>query len=105
MGDQPQGKQFVTLGQATGGKFSPAVRFGVRESIREKGFLTTSLSDGQLEYYGVCLRPNTPYDFKLQLDLANQRMNVWCSGHGADERGHCNRPGKGPAGLGRSGRA
>ena len=83
--DQPQGKQVVTLGQTNEGKFAPAVRFGVRESIREKGFMTTYLSDGQLEYYGMWLRPNTPYDFKLQLDLANQRMTVWCSGHGDDD--------------------
>ena len=84
MRNQPRGKQFVILGQNTKGKFAPAVRFGVRESIREKGFLTTYLSDGKLEYYGMWLRPNTPYDFKLQLDLASQRMTVWCSGHGDD---------------------
>jgi len=83
-GEQPQGRQFVTLGQTTVGKLVPAVRFGVRESIRERGFLTTYLSDGQLEYYGMWLRPNTPYDFKLQLDLANGRMTAWCSGHGDD---------------------
>jgi hypothetical protein len=84
---EPRGRQFLTLGQRTGETFQPAVRFGVhdgRSLPHDPGVMYTYLSDGRLEYYGLWVRPNTPYDFKLKLNLATQRMTAWASGRGDD---------------------
>jgi len=89
--DLPQGRQLITLGQIIEHKFVPAVRFGMRDAklspsiAKDKGFMTSYLSDGKLEYYGMWLRPNTPYDFKLRLDLTSQRMTAWCCRQGDDQ--------------------
>ncbi len=86
--DQPRGRQLVTLGQTKDGEFVPAVRFGIHDGRglpADKGYMTTYLFDGQLDYYGMWVRPNTPYDFKLQLDLGRKKMTVWVSGRGDDD--------------------
>ncbi len=85
---KPQGRQIVAIGQNDNGKFVPAVRFGLhdgRELPHNKGFFTTWLFDGKLNYYGMYARPNTPYDFKLQLDLDMGRMTAWVCGRGDDD--------------------
>jgi len=85
--DQPQGRQLVTLGQLKDGELTPAVRLGIsdeRSLPHEQGVMYTYLFDGQLDYHGLRVRPNTPYDFRLRLDLEAQQMTVWCSGRGDD---------------------
>ena len=83
---EPRGRQFITLGQLVKGKFNPAVRFGIHDSRRgssvpaERGMMYAYLHDGKLEYYGPWIRPNTPYDFKLRLDLDSQQMTAWVRG-------------------------
>ena len=85
---QFRGRQFVTLGQTVKGEFKPAVRFGIddlrRGSGAEGGLMYAYLHDGKLEYYGPWIRPNTPHDFKLHMDLDKQQMTVWVSGRGDD---------------------
>ena len=86
--DQPQGRQLITVGQAAEGGLVPAVRFGIhdgRSLPKDQGVMYTYLSDGQLEYYGMWMRPNTPHDFKLRLDLASQQLTAWCCRRGDDE--------------------
>ncbi len=87
-GEQPRGRQFITLGQLKDGEFTPAVRFGIhdgRSLPAYEGMMYAYLRCGQLDCYGLWIRPNTPYDFKLRLDLATQRMTVFVSGRGDDE--------------------
>ena len=86
----PGSQQFVALGQVVDSEFKPAVRFGIHDGRRgssvpaEVGLMYTYLNDGQLEYYGPWMRPNTPYDFKLHIDLDSQQMTAWVSGRGDD---------------------
>ena len=84
----PRGRQFITVGQVIEGKFTAAARFGIhdgRSLPAYEGFMYSYLSDGESEYYGPWIRPNTPYDFKLWMDLAAQRMTVFVSGRGDDQ--------------------
>jgi hypothetical protein len=84
---KPRGRRFLTLGIRTGDSFQPAVRFGIhdgRSLPHQPGTMYTYLSDGRLEYYGLWVRPKTPYDFKLRLNLPAQRMTVWTCGRGDD---------------------
>ena len=85
----PRGQQFITLGQIANGESKPAVRLGIHDGRSsgkpaEVGLLHAYLKDGKLEYYGPWIRPNTPYDFKLYMDLDTQQMTVWVSGRGDD---------------------
>ena len=85
----PSGQQFITLGQIVNGEFKPAVRLGIHDGRSsgkpaEVGLMHAYLNDGKLEYYGPWIRPNTPYDFKLHMDLDTQQMTVWVSGRGDD---------------------
>jgi len=86
----PHSQQFVALGQVVDGEFKPVVRLGIHDGRRgssvpaEVGLMYAYLNDGQLEYYGPWMRPNTPYDFKLHIDLDSQQMTAWVSGRGDD---------------------
>ena len=77
---QFRGRQFVTLGQTVKGEFKPAVRFGIddlrRGSGAEGGLMYAYLYDGKLNYYGSWIRPDTPFDFRLHMDLDRQQMTV-----------------------------
>ena len=86
----PDGGQFIEFGQIVSGDFTPAVRFGIHDGRRgggvpqEVGLMYAYLHDGKLDYYGPWIRPNTPYDFKIHIDLDTQQMTVWVSGRGDD---------------------
>ncbi len=84
---QPQYLETVTLGEEADGTFIPAVRFGLANDRRAvgKAHVCPWVSDGDIDYYGGYARPNTPYDFKLRLDLVNKRMSAWISGRGDDD--------------------
>jgi len=83
-----QGLQQIILGQEVEGKFTPAVRFGMNDAGRApegQSDLAPWVFDGELDYYGMFARPNTPCDIKLKLDLTQNKMTVWVSGRGDDE--------------------
>ena len=83
----PRAVQTVTLGQMRDGEFVAALRFGIsdnRNRPTETGYLTPWVSDGRLDYYGGYARPDTPYDFRAQIDLKKTRATVWCCGRGDD---------------------
>ena len=80
--------EIVTLGQKTGDKFVPGVRFGLANDYRiggDKARVTTWVDNGHLNYFGNHARPNTPHDFKMKLDLNRQRLTVWVSARGDDD--------------------
>ena len=80
-----QGLQTIAIGQETEGGFIPAVRFGMTDGRNlGRGYLTTWVFDGKLDYYGDYVRPETQYDFKLKLDMDNCRISVWYRGRGED---------------------
>jgi hypothetical protein len=84
----PQATQIVTVGELRGGVFYPAVRFGMRDGKGvpgEQSQLVPWASDGRLDYYGGYARPDTPYDFKLKLDLRAGHVDVSSSGRGDDD--------------------
>ena len=86
--DHPQAVQIVTVGESRAGVFFPAVRFGLHDGKGvpgEQSQLVPWVSDGRLDYYGGYARPNTPYDFKLKLDLRGGRLSVSTSGRGDDD--------------------
>jgi|GEM_PF-249144 len=87
--DEPQGMQTVAIGHGRDGDFSPCVSFGVvkdtHSGLGKRALLLPWLSDGKLDYFGMFARPQTPYDFKVKLDLAALRMTVWVSGRGDDD--------------------
>lgn len=82
----PQFLQTIALGSRGDGTFTPAVRFGLGNDGRgqERAHVTAWISDGRIDYFAPYARPNTPYDFKLRLDLENRRMSAWVSGRGDD---------------------
>jgi hypothetical protein len=86
--NQPTGYQMVTLGQTTAGRFMPAIRFGMVDDDRASGKGMASyvpgVYDGAIEYYGMYARPETTYDFRLNLDLSKGRATVWVAGRGDD---------------------
>jgi len=86
--DQPQNLQIVTLGEKTGDQFTPAVLFGLADDGRAKAgmaHITPWVNNGKIDYFGSYARPNTPHDFKITLDLTNQRLTAWGCGRGDDD--------------------
>lgn len=84
----PQAAQIVTVGERRASVFYPAVRFGIRDGSGlpgEQSQLVPWASDGRLDYFGGYARPQTPYDFKLKLDLRAGQVNVSSSGRGDDD--------------------
>ena len=86
-GGNPQFLEVVTLGQNVDGTFIPALRFGLANDLRaqERALVTPWVSDGNIDYYGMFARPDTPYDFKIRLDLVRKRMTAWVGGRGDDD--------------------
>lgn len=84
---RPQFLETVDLGPKTDGEFLSVIRFGLADDRRaeEKAHVTPWVSDGTIDYFGPYARPNTPYDFKIHLDLPRRRMTAWVSGRGDDE--------------------
>jgi len=85
--ERPPFLETVALGQKLGEQFRPVLRFGLADDRRaqEKAQVTPWVSDGHIDYFGPYARPNTPYDFKIRLDLARKRMTAWVSGRGDDD--------------------
>lgn len=85
--DRPQFLEVIALGQQVGGQFVPVVRFGLADDRRamDNAHVTAWVSDGRIDYFGLHARPNTPYDFRIRLDLKRKRMTAWISGRGDDD--------------------
>ena len=87
----PQFLETIALGSKAEGQFTPVVRFGLADDRRgqgrgqERAHVTAWVSDGYINRFAPYVRPNTPYDFKLRLDLDNKRMSAWVSGRGDDD--------------------
>ena len=89
---RPRMLQTIILGRqgtTADAKAKPILRFGLAddgraEHFQEKAMVTPWVSDGHIDYYGPHARPNTPYDFKLLVDLNRKRMTAWISGRGDD---------------------
>jgi len=84
---RPQFLETVALGHTTDAEFVPVVRFGLADDGRadQSAHVTAWLSDGHIDYFGPYARPNTPYDFRLHLDLDRKRLTAWVSGRGDDD--------------------
>ena len=82
----PQFVETIALGSKAEGRFTSALRFGLGNDRRgqERAHVTAWVSDGHIDYFAPYVRPNTPYDFKLRLDLNRKRMSAWVSGRGDD---------------------
>ena len=89
MDGEPSGSQTVTIGRTDAGKFTPAVSFGMvkdtHAGLGKRAMLLPWLLDGQFDRYGMFARPHTPYDFRLKIDLENNRLTAWVSGRGDDD--------------------
>ena len=83
----PQFLETIALGSKAEGQFTPLVRLGLADDRRgqERAHVTAWVSDGHIDYFAPYARPNTPYDFKLRLDLNAKRMSAWVSGRGDDD--------------------
>ena len=80
--------QVVTLGHKAGDEFVPVIKFGLVDDGRKgknMAFVTPWVHGGGLDYYSLFARPNTPYDYKIHLDLEANRMTVRVSGRGDDK--------------------
>ena len=79
--------QVVTLGRKSGEHFEPVVRFGLVNDGRAaapNAYISSWINAGGLDYYSLYCRADTPYDYKIKLDLKSKRMTVWVSGRGDD---------------------
>ena len=88
-GDLPSCRQTVEIGLSVCGRFSPAVEFGIvdddRRSEHGRANYVPGAWSGSIDYLGPYLRPNTPYDFKVRVDLEHRQVTVWASGRGDDD--------------------
>ncbi|MFA6110157.1 MAG: sialidase family protein [Candidatus Latescibacterota bacterium] len=86
---KPAAMQTLELGCRTPGGFTPAVRLGLASDnhtgMGEFAYLLPWLHDGRFDYYGMFVRPRTPYRLRLTLDLAQGRLTAWVSGAGDDD--------------------
>ncbi len=85
--DHPQFLQTIVIGDKSETGFTPVVRFGLADDRRaeNKALVTAWVSDGHIDYCGLYVRPGTPYDFKIRIDLTHKRMTAWTIGRGDDE--------------------
>ena len=83
----PQFLQTIALGRREAGQFTPAIRFGLGNDGRgeQRAHVNCWISDGRIDYFVPFARPNTPYDFKLRVDLKSKRLSAWVSGRGDDD--------------------
>lgn len=86
---EPVAMQTLELGCRTVGGFAPVVRLGMASDhhtgMGEFVHLLPWLHDGRFDYYGMFVRPRTPYRLKLRLDLPRGLMTAWVSGAGDDD--------------------
>ncbi len=84
---QPQGIQNIAIGH-TDNDFTPVIHFGIvkdtHTGFANIAYLLPWMFDGQFDYYGMYLRPETSYNFKIKLNLDSRNMTVWISGRGDD---------------------
>ena len=81
----PRFHQVVMLGRKTGGKFEPVIKFGLVNDGRfpaPNAYISPWINAGGFDYYSLYCRPNTSYDYKIELDLKAKQMTVWVSGRG-----------------------
>jgi len=86
--NQPQNLQVLTFGEMVGKKFTPAIRIGLADDGRAetgKAHVTPWINNGRFDRFSNYARPNTPYDFKLTLDLEKKQLTAWVSGRGDDD--------------------
>jgi len=85
---QLQGAQQILVGQQIDGQFVPAIRFGVADSGRgpakDMALLSVWAAVGNVDHFGDFVRPGTPCDFKVTIDLKNRSATVWTSRRGDD---------------------
>ncbi len=102
----PQFLHAIELGAGDGDAFVPLVRFGLADDRRglgrskgEQGWFWNEddvegrhrahvcawVSDGTIDSFGPFVRPDTPYDFKLHIDLDRRRLTAWVVGRGDDD--------------------
>jgi len=81
---RPQFLETIALGSRVADKFMPAIRFGLGNDRQHDGLASVCawVSDGKVDYFAPFLRVNTPHDFKLRVDLKNQRLSAWVNGRG-----------------------
>ncbi|MBT3342224.1 MAG: exo-alpha-sialidase, partial [Gemmatimonadetes bacterium] len=93
----------IELGTGDGDAFVPVVRFGLADDRRglgrskgeqgwfwneddvagrHKAHVCAWVSDGTIDYFGPFVRPDTPCDFKLHIDLNRGRLTAWVVGRG-----------------------
>ncbi len=87
-GSQPRLLQVVTLGNQAGDQFVPVIQFGLVDDLRkgeDKAFITPWVNAGGIDFYSLYCRPNTPYDYKIELDLTTKHCSVFVSGRGDDQ--------------------
>ncbi len=85
-GTVPEYPQIVSIGEKIGDVFTPAVNFGLGDDNRAvDAQMCPWAYDGSINYFGPYMRPDTPYDFKIKLDMNNNKMTVWVSGRGDDD--------------------
>jgi len=85
---QLQGAQQIQVGQRIDGQFVPAIQFGLADSGRgpakDLALLSCWAGDGHLDHFGDFVRPETPCDFKVTVDLEGKTATVWTSRRGDD---------------------
>jgi len=82
------GAQIVSLGELKGDTFTPALTLGLQDrQLLPQGQtqLVPWAFDGKIDYYGGYARPQTPYDFRVELDLDHTKGTVWARGRGDDQ--------------------
>ena len=83
----PQLLEVIAVGTRRDGKFTPAVRFGLGNDGRgeKMAHVNCWISDGRIDYFAPFARPNTPFDFKLRVDMKSKRLSAWVSGRGDED--------------------
>jgi hypothetical protein len=86
---QPASRQTLSLGLREGENWTEALTLGVvdddRASAGKKANYVPGLSNGTIDYYGMFMRPRTPYDVRVMLDLHRHRATALVCGRGDDD--------------------
>jgi hypothetical protein len=87
--DRQESTQTLELGGGAAGGYAPVVRFGLardsHEGIDGMAYLLPWLHGGGFDHYGMFVRPRTPYDLRLRIDLSSGFLTGWVSGAGDDD--------------------